>query len=87
MRSVTMDIIREKGFIDPAVEGRLKTAPETVRALATRWAVWYSRRIDADSLAEIEKTDRIMNHAEQALQIFRPLLEENAKKPHLRLVS
>lgn len=87
MRGVTMDIIREKGFIDPAVEGRLKTAPETVRALATRWAIWYSRRIDADSLEEIEKTDRIMRHAEKAIVIFRPLLEENAKKPHLRLVS
>lgn len=87
MRSVTMDIIREKGFIDPAVEGRLKNSSETVRALATRWAVWYSRRIDAESLTEIEKTDRIMRHAESAIGIFRPLLEENAKKPHLRLVS
>lgn len=86
MLSVSLHDLRERGMIDPVAEAEFIKAPDNVKALLARWAIWYCKRIEVGSVNEILKNEVTAKHADQARAMFATWTDPEPKPPRLHLV-
>lgn len=86
MLSVSLQDLRERGMIDPIAEAEFAKAPDNVKALLARWAIWYGKRIEVGSVNEILKSEVAAKHADEARAMFATWTAPAPKPPRLHLV-